>query len=119
MYAYTSNAQIPLQNVAVAITDTDNNVIAYRLTNRNGKLEQPIAITVPDLSESQTPDPDIRPYGTVNLYARLEDYELIRVENVQIFADTQTDQNLEMIPLSEFPDSWNKEETFITTPQAL
>ena len=44
---------------------------------------------------------------------------MILVEDVQIFADTQTDQNLELIPLSEFPESYNKEEIFITTPQAL
>lgn len=44
---------------------------------------------------------------------------MIHVEDVQLFANTQTDQNLVFIPLSEFPESYNKEETFITTPQAL
>ena len=44
---------------------------------------------------------------------------MIHVEDVQLFANTQTDQNLVFIPLSEFPESCNKEETFITTPQAL
>ena len=119
VYAFTSNARIPLQNSAIAVTDSNGNILAYRLTNRSGKLDQPIAISAPDLDESQAPNPGVQPFTTVNIYARNEDYELIRVENVQIFADTQTDQNLELIPLSEYPDSWNKEETFITTPQAL
>lgn len=119
IYAYTSNAQIPLQNVAITVTDSDDQVIAFRLTNRNGQLDTPISVTVPDRTESEYPNPPERPYSIVNIYARAEDYEMIRVEDVQMFANTQTDQNLIFIPLSEFPESYNKEETFITTPQAL
>lgn len=90
-----------------------------RLTNRNGQLDIPIEITVPDLSASQTPNTGIIPFAVVNLYARLEDYESIEIENLQIFANTVTSQNLEMIPLSEFPDSWNKAEIFNTPAQNL
>ena len=107
-----------MQDVAVTVTDSQNQVIAFRLTNSSGQLDSPIAIQVPDLAESQSPNPPERPYGIVNLYARAEDYELIRVENVQIFANTITDQNLIFIPLAEYPESFNEEETFITTPQA-
>lgn len=108
-----------MPDTAITVTDQNNEVIAFRLTNRNGQLDEPIAIRVPDLAESQSPNPPERPYAVVNLYARAEDYELIRVEDVQLFANTITDQNLEFIPLSEFPESYNEEETFITTPQAL
>lgn len=90
-----------------------------RLTNRSGTLDEPIAITVPDLSAGQSPNTGIIPYTTVDLFARLEDFELIHVENLQVFPGTVTNQNLEMIPLSEFPDSWNKEEVFDTPPQNL
>ena len=117
--AYTSIAKIPLKDAAITISDADNQAIAFRLTNRSGQLNEPIPVKVPNRNESQSPNPPERPYGLINIYARAEDYELIRVENVQIFADTQTDQNLEFIPLSEFPESYNKSETFITTPQAL
>ena len=119
VYAYTSNAQIPVQDAAITITDSNNQVIAFRLTNRSGQLDEPIRINTPNRSESQSPNPPERPYGVVNIYARAEDYELIHVEDVQVFANTQTDQNLPLIPLSEFPESLNKEETFVTTPQAL
>lgn len=117
--AYTSNAQIPLNGAAVTVTDDNDQVIAFRLTNRSGKFDEPISIPVPAAAESQSPNPPERPYGIVNLYARDEDYEMIRVEKIQIFADTETDQNLEFIPLAEFPESYNTEELFITTPQAL
>ena len=117
--AYTSYAQIPLEGVAVSITDANGEAIALRLTNRNGALDIPVEITVPDFSAGQRPDTDIIPFGVVNLYARLKDYEAIEIENLQIFPDRTTTQNLEMIPLSELPDSYNKLEIFPTPPQNL
>lgn len=119
VHAYTSYAQIPLQDVAVSITDTDGAAIALRLTNRSGFLDNPIEIEVPDLSASQTPGTGVIPFAIVNLYARLNKYEAIEIENLQVFANTTTLQNLEMIPLSELPSSWNKLVIFNTTPQNL
>ena len=117
--AYASDAQIPLRDVAVTITDTDGAAIAMRLTNRSGLLDTPVEIVVPDKASSLSPNTGIIPYTTVNLYARLENYEEIHANNVQIFADTITDQNLAMIPLSELPENWNKAEEFITPSQRL
>ena len=101
------------------MTDRDGSAIAMRLTNRSGSLDQPIEITVPDLSAGQSPNTGVIPYTSVDLFARIENYELIHIENLQVFPDTITNQNLEMIPLSEFPESWNKEEVFDTPPQNL
>lgn len=101
------------------MTDRDGSAIAMRLTNRSGSLDQPIEITVPDLSAGQSPNTGVIPYTSVDLFARIENYELIHIENLQVFPDTITNQNLEMIPLSEFPESWNKDEVFDTPPQNL
>lgn len=90
-----------------------------RLTNRSGMLDEPIAISVPDLAASLSPNTGIIPFSVVNLYARAEDYEEIEIENLQIFANTVTVQNLEMIPLSELPNSWNQIEIFQTPAQNL
>ena len=100
------------------ITDPEGNAIAMRLTDRSG-LITPIPIRVPDRSSGQTPDTGIVPYTAVNIYARREDFEQIEAENVQVFADTVTYQNLEMIPLSELPAQWTKTEIFRTPPQNL
>ena len=110
---------MPLQNVAVTITDAGGSAIAMRLTNQSGQLDIPVRIDVPDKSESLTPDSNTIPYATVNLYARLSNYEEIFVRNLQVFADTETVQDLELIPLSEFPESFNKSETFDTSRQNL
>ncbi len=117
--AYASNARIPLQDVAVTVTDMGGSAVAMRLTNRSGQLDAPISIDVPDRSESLTPNPGVIPFTTVNLYARKENYEEIFIRNLQVFADTVTAQDLELIPLSEFPESWNASESFQTPSQNL
>lgn len=116
--AFTSKARIPLKDVAVTVTATDGTAIAMRLTDRSGRID-PIEIPVPDLAESQSPDPGTIPFARVNLYARLSGYGQIENEDLQVFANTITNQELEMIPLSELPESWGKTEVFFTPPQNL
>ena len=116
--AYTSNARIPLKDVAITVTALDGTAIAMRLTDRSGRIE-PIAIPVPDASESQAPDPGELPFARVNLYARQKDYLQIENEDLQVFAGVVTNQNLEMIPLSELPEDWGDKEIFTTPEQNL
>lgn len=118
VHAYTSRARLPLEDVAITVTASDGTAIAMRLTDKSGKIA-PIAIPVPDLAAGQTPDTGEIPYTPVNLYARKKGFEQIESENLQVFPDTVTDQNLEMIPLSELPGAWDKAEIFITPPQNL
>ena len=119
VHAYTSYARIPLQYVAITVTDVSGDAIAMRLTNRSGMLDKQIAIEVPDASASQAPNTGVIPYSVVDLYARLENFEEIHIEKLQVFANTVTDQDLEMIPLSELPENWNQAEIFETPPQNL
>ena len=118
VHAYSSYAQLPLENVAIAVTSTDGTAIAMRLTDRSGQIA-PIEIPVPDLAESQSPEPGEKPFTSVNLYAHLKGYEQIESKNLQVFADTTTLQNLEMIPLAELPQSWSQNVIFNTPPQNL
>lgn len=100
------------------MTAEDGTAIAMRLTDRSGKIT-PIPVPVPDLSESQSPGSLEAPFAVVTLHARLQGYEQIRIDRLQVFADTVTDQNLEMIPLSELPGAWDQSESFDTPPQNL
>lgn len=116
--AYTSEARIPLKDVAITVTAMDGTAIATRLTDRSGKIT-PIAIPVPDLQESQSPNPGELPFAQVNLYARIKAYTQIENEGLQVFADTTTDQDLAFIPLSELPQDWSDTEIFRTPVQNL
>lgn len=116
--AYTSYAQLPLEDVAITVTAPDGTAIAMRTTDRNGRIA-PIPVPVPDRSESLSPDPAERPFALVNLYAHKRGYERVESENLQLFAGTTTIQNLEMIPLSELPGSWSQYVIYDTPPQNL
>ena len=116
--AYQSRAELPLKDVAVAITATDGTAISLQLTDRSG-LTPPVAIPVPDLQAGQTPDTGEIPFTAVNIYARLKGYEQIENENVQVFPDVVTIQNLELIPLSEMPGAYDQREIFNTPAQNL
>lgn len=118
VHAYTSRARIPLEDVAIAVTADDGTAIAMRITDRSGMIT-PIEIPVPDKSDSLTPDSPERPFTQVNLYARLQGYEQEEFEEVQVFADTITDQHIPLIPLSELPGSWDQTAIFTTPPQNL
>ena len=118
VHAYTSFARLPLKDAAIIVTSPDGTVIALRSTDRSGLITQ-IPIPTPDRADSLSPDPAERPFTTVNLYARLNGYEQIEAENIQIFPDTVTDLNMEFIPLSELPGRWDQTQVFDTPPQNL
>ncbi len=117
--AYLSDARIPLEDTAITILDDMGRTVALRMTNRSGQLDTPVAVSVPDLAASQQPGSSQKPYTTAELYAKRENLEEIHVEGLQVFADTVTTQDLEMIPLSELPEQWIKSQLFLTTPQNL
>ena len=115
--AYASRARLPLEDVAVSVVDDEGRLLGLRTTNSSGKTT-PIRLTVPDRAESQSPGQE-KPFVTVNLYARAEGYEQILVRGIQVFADTVTDQELQLVPLSELPGSWKQVEVYDTPPQNL
>lgn len=102
----------------MTVVATDGTAIAMRVTDRSGQIAA-IPVPVPDLAAGQTPDTGQLPFTRVNLYARLPGYIQIENEDLQVFPDTVTVQNLEMIPLSELPDSWGEKEIFPTPAQNL
>ena len=115
--AYASRARLPLEDVAVSVVDDSGRLLGLRTTDSSGRTT-PIRLAVPDRAESQSPGQN-KPFVTVNLYARAEGYEQILVRGIQVFADTVTEQELQMVPLSELPGSWKQVEVFDTPPQNL
>ena len=115
--AYTSRAQLPVEDAAVSVVDDNGRLLGLRTTNSSG-LTSPIRVEVPDAAQSQSPG-NPKPFVTVNLYARAEDYEQVLARGVQVFPDIVTTQELQFVPLSELPGSRNQVEIFDTPPQNL
>ncbi len=115
--AFTSRARLPLEDTAVSVVDDTGRLLGIRTTNSSG-LTTPIRLEVPELAQSQTPGSG-KPFVTVNLYARAEGYEQVLVRGIQVFADTVTTQELQLVPLSELPGSWKQVAVFDTPPQNL
>lgn len=115
--AYTSRAQLPVEDAAISVVDENGRLLGLRTTNSSGQTT-PIRLEVPEAAQSQSPG-NAKPYVTVNLYARAEDYEQVLVRGVQVFPDTVTTQELQFIPLSEFPGSRSQVSVFDTPPQNL
>ena len=119
--AFTSNASIPVEDATVTVTqqtpDGIMELLAIRLTDESGRTEQ-VAILTPDISISEAPSQE-RAFTPVIVTVEHPLYERIVLEDVQIFPDTVTNQNLQMIPLEEAPPLWDQTEVFEIPPQNL
>lgn len=117
-HAFASNAQIPLRDVAVVVTAPDDTAIAMRLTDRSGLISV-IEIPVPNLSESQEPGAEEKPYALVNMYAFRNGFGPFESRNIQVFAGTTTFQDIKLIPLSQLPQGKEDSMNVDTPPQNL
>ena len=117
-HAFVSNAQIPLRDVAVVGTAPDDTAIAMRVTDRSGLIPV-IEIPVPNLSESQEPGAEEKPYALVNMYASRNGFGPFESRNIQVFAGTTTFQDIKLIPLSQLPQGKEDSMNVDTPPQNL
>ena len=117
---FTSAAQLPVENATVTVTQPTPNgsrLIASRITDESGLIE-PIAIPAPERAQSLQAG-NAAPYTSVDIIVDHPDFERVLVENAQIFAGVQTEQEVSLIPYEERPNAWNLTETFQVTAQPL
>lgn len=102
---YTSDAYLPLRNVAVIYRQTTqegtNTLLAVKNTNISG-LTEPLYIETPDLEQSLTPGSMLKPYTTISITVSAPGYNTATAEGVQIFPGVQTLQGFQLRPLSSF-----------------
>ena len=118
VHAYSSDAQIPLEGVPIAVLDYQGTLLSAQLTDKSGRIK-PVKVQVPDLADSLTPDFAGRPFSIVTVRAQHPLYERIEVDQVQLFAGVTTIQPLEMIPMALYPDKMDRIEYFTVPPQNL
>lgn len=118
---FTSRAQIPVAGATVAFTqrgtEGHHTLLALRVTDTNGRTE-PVSVPTPDPSASESPG-TVTPFAVCDIWVEAPGYELLVVENVQIFPGTQTLQELELIPLPEQSTNLLPEDPVNVPPQTL
>ena len=115
----TAERLIPVENATVFIIKKNSGaadtILASRNTGRSGTA-QSVTVETPDREESRTPQKS-QPFSTVDIRVEHPMYYSFYIEDAQIFADTQSVQNVSLIPLA-IPTEKRTETVFIT-PQNL
>ena len=118
----TSSALIPLQGATVTITKLRPNgtqeLLAVRVTNFDG-LTDPVTVETPPMAESQSYQNTSVPYAVVDIRIERAGFDRILVKNAQVFPNTETRQELSLIPTPDLPSSFDRTETFVVPPQDL
>ena len=118
---YTGRAQIPLEDATVAITRKVTagklELLSVQIAGESGEIV-PVKFQAPAAGESQAPG-GTTPFTTCDIWAEHPDYELLVVENVQIFAGVETLQEMELIPLPEHVAPRDAVNDIQVTPQDL
>ncbi len=112
----TSGMLIPVEDAKVFIirkTEGKDNIIASRSTGRSG-ITDSIIVSAPDKINSQSPDGG-RAYASVDIRVEHPLYYTLYIKDAQVFADTESVQRAELIPLA-IP-SGDKTKNIVITPQ--
>lgn len=107
---FTSRAQIPVADATVVITqrkaDGKYNVLSLQRTDENGSIKT-VTIPAPPSGESTRPSGVQRPYTRCDIWVEHPEYELMLIEDVQIFPGVESLQQVELDPLVA-GESWGE-----------
>ena len=121
VHVYTSRANTPLTDAVISISrkrpDGGKELLSTQLTNTSGNTKT-IAVTAPDFADSQSPG-NGTPFSVVDIAADLPLFERVVIEDVQIFPDTLTIQDIQLQPRDALPSTWGNTIDFRVQPQNL
>ena len=86
---FTSRSQLPVEDAAVSI-----------LQHEPGGRQRLINIQTPDAQNSQSPGQET-PFSLCDIWVECPGYQLLLIQNVQIFPGIASIQDLPLIPLAE------------------
>ena len=99
---FTSRAQLPVEGATVAITQKNRSgkyrVLSLQETDRNGSIV-PIEIPTPSVQESTQPNGQQTPFARCDIWVEHEGYEVMVIEDVQVFPGELSLQQVELNPL--------------------
>lgn len=102
VHVYTSRTQIPIGGATVIFMlegeDGRYETIGERTTDQNGKTE-PILIDTPAVMASMSPG-ILHSHSIVRILVDHPNYQMIEVDNIEIFPGVQSFQRVPMLPLT-------------------
>ncbi len=117
---YTSRARLPIKDAVVTVLTarvTPQTILAHRMTNSSGNTEI-LYIDTPAIGLSQSPG-NALPFTSVDVKITHPEFYSMLIRDVQIFSDTETIQQAELIPIEETKNKTDMMETVNITPQNL
>ncbi|MEG2000356.1 MAG: spore cortex-lytic protein [Evtepia sp.] len=120
-WTYTGRAQIPLQWATISVLKKTPNgkvsLFAVRITDKDGKIK-PMSIPTPNIDNSLSPG-KTPAFAICDILVEHPNYRILLIENVQVFADTTSLQELLLIPLPEGGSETSTMDVVRITPQDL
>jgi hypothetical protein len=99
---FTSRAQLPVEGATVAITQKADGgkyrVLSLQQTDRSGSI-RPVTIPTPERWESTQPTQGQPPFARCDIWVEHEGYEVMAIEDVQIFPGELSLQQVVLAPL--------------------
>ena len=115
---FTSRAQLPVEGATVVITQKTSNgkyrVLSLQETDRNGNIRF-ITIPAPDKQESTQPFGNELPFTRCDIWVEHEGYEVMLIEDVQVFSGEISLQKVELNPLVT-GEAWTERTEVRTIP---
>ena len=107
---YTSQAEIPVVGATVMVAtrgrDGKYQLISLQETDDSGNI-RPVKVDAPPAGESTEPNGAVQPFAAVDVWVEHPGYEVMWLEQVQVLAGQQTDQQEELNPLVA-GESWTE-----------
>ena len=117
--AGTAGRLIPVEGARVFVTrrngGSNDSILALRITGRSGTTER-VAVETPEKSIAAGPGRG-EPFTSVDIRVEHPRYYTYYIKDAQVFADTESIQNVALIPLA-IPTG-NRSERVTVTPQNL
>lgn len=98
---FTGRSQLPVQDASVSVVQhqTDGeHLLDIQASDRSGNTA-PLPIQTPALQSSQSPGTN-RPFAVCDIWVEHPGYQLLLIQNVQLFSGVVSIQELPLVPLS-------------------
>ena len=117
---FTSSANLPVEGATVIVRKQEppSDLLGILVTDESGRT-RPLEIDAPDISLGQTPDDQVTPWIPLRVLIEHPGYEEVSLSGVQLFPNTLTVQNVQMIPDQYLELGENDLVEFNTTPQPI